>query len=94
MLTLKNGYWIILHSFEDIFEYEDQYYLEFCLKKDAISFIKLCCKHDITFTYVPPYGVAIDIAHVVMLMRKGEYMGDFNIDQPVYFETHPLLKLH
>lgn len=80
--------------FDDIFEYDEMYYLEFCLKEHAISFVKLCCKHNITFTYLPPYDVVIAIVQVKMLMRKGDYLGDFNMNHPVYFETHPLLKLH
>ena len=58
--------------FEDILEREGKYYLQFCLKEDAVSFIKLCCKHNIQFTFRPLYGIAVKVAHVEMLIRKGE----------------------
>ena len=80
--------------FDDIFEDDGMYYLEFCLKEDALSVIALCCKHNVPFAFRPPYGIAIAIVHVEMLIRKGEYAGDFNIPWPTYFGTHPLLKLH
>lgn len=94
MLALKK--WILDNYtfFNEIFEHDGMYYLEFCLKEDAVSFIKLCCKHNTPFTFRPPYGVAVKIVHVEMLMKKGEYAGDFKINQQTYFETHPLLKLH
>lgn len=63
--------------FEDIVEDNDSYYLKFCLKEDAVSFLKLCCRHDIAFTYRAPYGVAVEIANVETLIRKEE-QGDFS----------------
>ena len=62
--------------FEDIFVANDTYYLKFCLKEDAMSFLKLCCRHDVAFTYRPLYGVAIEIANIKKLMEKAAQSGD------------------
>ena len=40
--------------FEDIVEFEGSCFLEFCLKEEAISFVKLCCDVEVPFTYYPP----------------------------------------
>ena len=44
---------------EDIYEWNNKYYIDFCLREDAQHFIKLCLKHNISFTYDAPYGVGI-----------------------------------
>lgn len=56
--------------FEEILEYEESYYLEFCLKEESWDFVKLCSYNDIAFTYRPPYGVAIEISYLKILIQK------------------------
>lgn len=80
--------------FEDIVEFEGSYFLEFCLKEDAICFVKLCCDVEVPFSYYPPYGIAIEISHLENLIKKYEIDEEPNFDQKVLFESHPLLKLH
>jgi len=80
--------------FEDIVEFEGSYFLEFCLKEEAISFVKLCCDVEVPFSYYPPYGIAIEISHLENLIKKCEMDEEQNINQKVLFESHPLLKLH
>jgi len=80
--------------FEDIVEFEGSYFLEFCLKEDAICFVKLCCDVEVPFSYYPPYGIAIEISHLENLIKKYEIDEEPNFNQKVLFESHPLLKLH
>ena len=79
--------------FEEIFEYNESYYLEFCLNEEACSFIKLCCKYTIPFAHFPPYGIAIDVSNLELLIKKYEYEKSQDFKQEMFFETHPLLKL-
>ena len=78
--------------FEEIFEAEGQYYLEFCLQEEACTFVKLCCKNNIPFAYYPPYDLAIEIKYLESLIMKFEYQKEVN--QKMFPDTHPLLKLH
>ena len=78
--------------FEEIFEGEDQYYLEFCLHEEACAFVRLCCRHNIPFAYFPPYEIVIMIGYLKSLIDKVEYEREIN--QKMFPETHPLLKLH
>ena len=79
--------------YEEIFEYEGSYYLEFCLKGEAMSFVKLCCDIEIPFSYYPPYGVAIEIRNLKNLIKRYELDKNQHLNQKVSFEPHPLLKL-
>lgn len=63
---LKNKYIF----YEDIFEYDGGYYLNFCLKEDAQNLINLCIKYDIPFTYKPPYALTLRISHLKILIKK------------------------
>ena len=80
--------------FEDMIEFEGSCFLEFCLKEEAVSFVKLCCDVEVPFSYYPPYGIAIEISHLENLIKKCEMDKEQNINQKVLFESHPLLKLH
>lgn len=79
--------------FEEIVEFEGSCYLEFCLKEEAISFVKLCSDIEVPFSYYPPYGIAIEISHLKNLIKKCEMNKEQHINQKVLFEYHPLLKL-
>lgn len=78
--------------FEEIFEDDGSYYLEFCLREEAFSFVKSCCTRNIPFAYFPPYGIAIQIGYLKVLIEKIEYEKETNLK--MFPETHPLLKLH
>ena len=80
--------------FEDIFEFEKSCFLEFCLKEEALSFVKLCCDIEVPFSYYPPYGVDIEISHLENLIKKCNMDKEHTINQKMLFESHPLLKLH
>ncbi|MDR0912689.1 MAG: hypothetical protein LBM96_08855 [Methanobrevibacter sp.] len=56
--------------FEEIFEHDGYYYLDFCLKEDACSFVDLCIFNDIRFTYSPPYSLIININLLKFLIKK------------------------
>ena len=78
--------------FEDIVEFEGSCFLEFCLKEEAISFVKLCSDIEVPFSYYPPYGIAIEISHLENLIKKCEIDEKDNINQKMWFESHSLLK--
>ena len=80
--------------FEDIFEFDGSYFLEFCLKEEAISFVKLCCDVEVPFSYYPPYGLAIEIPYLENLIEKCEMDEERYLNQKLFVESHPLLKLH
>lgn len=67
--------------FEDIVEFEGSCFLEFCLKEEAISFVKLCCDIEVHFSYYPPYGITIEISHLENLVKKCEIDEKDNINQ-------------
>lgn len=96
MVNLNGKKWLLDHYtfFDDIFEYDGSYYLEFCLNEEACSFIKLCCKYTIPFAHFPPYAIAIDISNLDLLIKKYEHEKNYGFNQEEFFETHPLLKLH
>lgn len=87
--------WLLNHYtfFDEIFEHNGSYYLDFCLNEEARSFIKYCCNYNIPFTHCPPYGVAIEISNLELFIKKYEFEHD-EFNQELIFETHPLLKLH
>lgn len=88
--------WLLKHYtfFDEIFEHDGSYYLDFCLNEEACSFIKLCCKYHIPFSHYPPYGIAIETSNLNILIKKIENNKNNFTHQKVFFETHPLLKLH
>ena len=79
--------------YEEIFEHNGSCFLEFCLKEEALSFVKLCCDIEVPFTYCPPYGLAMEIAHLENLIKICEMNEHLSINQKIPFEYHPLLKL-
>lgn len=74
--------------FDDIFEYEGSYYLDFCLREEAFSFVKLCSEKIVPFSYYPPYNIAIEISSLRVLIRHCE---KDKLNQEMI--VHPLLKL-
>lgn len=50
--------------YEEIFEFNDSYCLEFCLKEDLKEFIDLCFNLNIPFTFYPAYKVAVTKTHL------------------------------
>ena len=79
--------------FEDIVEFDGSCFLEFCLKEEALSFVKLCSDIEVPFTYYPPYGIAIEISHLKNLIKKCKMDEKQTNGQKMWFESHPLLKL-
>lgn len=61
---------------EDIYEWNNKYYIDFCLREDAQHFIKLCLKHNISFTYDAPYGVGIAKIQLKILIEYVENLYD------------------
>ncbi|KZX16339.1 hypothetical protein MBCUT_08910 [Methanobrevibacter cuticularis] len=54
--------------FEEIYEYEEIYCLEFCLKEDIGEFIKICYRFNVPFTFYSEYKIAIEKIHVESLI--------------------------
>lgn len=94
-MTMNYKKWLLENYtfFEDIVEFNGSCFLEFCLKEEAISFVKLCSDIEVPFSYYPPYGIAIEISHLENLIKKCKIDEKENINQRVWFEPHPLLKL-
>lgn len=94
-MTMNYKKWLLENYtfFEDIVEFNGSCFLEFCLKEEAISFVKLCSDIEVPFSYYPPYGIAIEISHLENLIKKCKIDEKKNINQRVWFEPHPLLKL-
>lgn len=55
--------------FEEIFEFNESYCLEFCLKEDLKEFIDLCFNLDVPFTFYPSYKIAIHKNHLKSLIN-------------------------
>jgi len=50
--------------YEEIFEFNDSYCLEFCLKEELKEFIDSCFNLNIPFTFYPEYKIAIKKSHL------------------------------
>lgn len=62
--------------YEDIFEFNESYCLEFCLKEEVKEFIDLCYNLNIPFTFYPSYKIAIQKIHVKKLIELIENSND------------------
>ena len=64
--------------FEDIVEFEGSYFLEFCLKEDAICFVKLCCDVEVSkFNCIflkQTYKNYMKINYQIMILKSNFYI--------------------
>jgi len=56
--------------YEEIFEFNESYCLEFCIKEDLKEFIDLCFNLNIPFTFYPMYKIAIQKTHLKNLIES------------------------
>jgi hypothetical protein len=67
--------------FEEIFEFNESYCLEFCLKEDLKEFIDLCFNLNVPFTFYPSYKLAIqknDLKNLLAKLKLKEQNKDVN----------------
>lgn len=55
--------------YEEIYQFNESYCLEFCLKEDLKEFIDSCFSLNIPFTFYPGYKIAIQEIHLKSLIE-------------------------
>lgn len=60
------------YVFWEVFQANNTYFIEFCLRENLKECIDSCYKHNIPYTFYPEYKMAIKEENLSLLMKKEE----------------------